>query len=160
MTSRAPEPPRDGHGGIEPMRWWDIASVADLERRLFPAEGPWSPAMFWSELAAGHYYRVWRANDSAVLGYAGLARGPDVADVHTIAVAPGARGRGIGRALLGDLLDAAGVRAVMLEVRCDNEAAIALYASEGFTRVGVRRRYYQPSGADAYTMARPAGGGQ
>jgi len=43
----------------------------------------------------------------------------------------------------------------LLEVRTDNDAAIGLYASEGFTRVGIRRRYYQPSGADAYTMARP-----
>ena len=44
---------------------------------------------------------------------------------------------------------------MLLEVRTDNAAAIALYVSEGFTRLGVRRRYYQPSGADAYTMARP-----
>ena len=44
---------------------------------------------------------------------------------------------------------------MLLEVRTDNEAAIGLYESEGFVRLGVRRRYYQPSGADAYTMARP-----
>jgi ribosomal-protein-alanine N-acetyltransferase len=41
-------------------------------------------------------------------------------------------------------------------VRTDNTPAIALYESEGFTRIGLRRRYYQPSGADAYTMLRPA----
>jgi ribosomal-protein-alanine N-acetyltransferase len=45
---------------------------------------------------------------------------------------------------------------VHLEVRTDNTPAIALYDSEGFTRIGVRRRYYRPSGADAYTMLRPA----
>jgi ribosomal-protein-alanine N-acetyltransferase len=44
---------------------------------------------------------------------------------------------------------------VLLEVRTDNTPAIALYESEGFTIVGIRRRYYRPSGADAYTMARP-----
>jgi ribosomal-protein-alanine N-acetyltransferase len=47
---------------------------------------------------------------------------------------------------------------VVLDVRTDNAPAIALYESEGFVILGVRRRYYQPSGADAHTMARPSGG--
>ena len=40
-----------------------------------------------------------------------------------------------------------------LEVRTDNVTAIALYRSVGFTEVGLRRRYYRISGADAYTHA-------
>ncbi len=44
---------------------------------------------------------------------------------------------------------------VFLEVRWDNEAAIRLYRAHDFEVVGVRKRYYQPSGADAYTMRRP-----
>jgi [ribosomal protein S18]-alanine N-acetyltransferase len=43
---------------------------------------------------------------------------------------------------------------VFLEVRTDNEAARALYEGERFSVVGLRRRYYRPSGADAYTMRR------
>ena len=31
-----------------------------------------------------------------------------------------------------------------------------MYRRNGFEEVGVRKRYYQPSGADAYTMRRPA----
>ena len=38
--------------------------------------------------------------------------------------------------------------------RVDNEAAINLYKSVGFATVGVRKRYYKVSGADAYTMKR------
>ncbi len=45
---------------------------------------------------------------------------------------------------------------VYLEVRTDNEAAIALYRSAGFEQIGLRRRYYRVSGADAYTMRREA----
>ena len=45
-----------------------------------------------------------------------------------------------------------------LEVRTDNAAAIALYESAGFVNVGLRKRYYRVSGADAYTMQRPARG--
>jgi ribosomal-protein-alanine N-acetyltransferase len=139
------------------MRWWDVDAVAALERELFATDSPWTPAMFWAELAAGHHYVVHRDDATPrVVGYAGLAIGPDIADVQTIAVAPSAQGRGVGRALLRDLLAAAGGRAVMLEVRTDNDTAVALYESEGFRRVGIRHRYYQPSGADAFTMRRPA----
>ena len=77
-----------------------------------------------------------------------------------ISVAPEAQRQGVGTALMQGLCDYADrwmqVLRIYLEVYTDNAPAIALYASEGFRRVGIRRRYYQPSGADAYTMARPA----
>ena len=44
-------------------------------------------------------------------------------------------------------------------MRVDNDPAIHLYESVGFVRMGVRKRYYRISGADAYTMRREAGGG-
>jgi len=44
---------------------------------------------------------------------------------------------------------------IFLEVRTDNEPAMALYHSYGFVTIGVRRGYYMPSGADACTMLRP-----
>ena len=56
--------------------------------------------------------------------------------------------------LLNVLLDFAKNGMVYLEVRTDNEAAISLYRSRGFVEVGLRKRYYRASGADAYTMRR------
>ncbi len=59
-------------------------------------------------------------------------------------VAPAARGQGLGRRLLSDML--AHVRAieevvqVTLVVDSDNHAARAMYASLGFTKTGVDRR--------------------
>lgn len=144
--------------GLAPMRWWDIPAVARLETALFAEDSPWPPAAFWAELAAGHHYRVWRDGSKEVIGYAGLARGIDEASVQTIGVDPAHRGAGIGRALLRDLLAAADGLTVVLEVRCDNAPAIALYESHGFRRVDIRRHYYRPSGADAYTMLLPAAG--
>ena len=41
---------------------------------------------------------------------------------------------------------------VLLEVREDNPRARRLYLREGFTEVGIRRGYYQPSGVDAVVM--------
>jgi ribosomal-protein-alanine N-acetyltransferase len=100
------------------------------------------------------------AEGSCLAGYGGIAFlvGPPraEAEIHTIGVDPAFQGRGIGRALLRGLLAAADARhaTVFLEVRTDNDVARALYESEGFAVVGLRRRYYQPSGADAHTMRR------
>ncbi|BBZ06572.1 hypothetical protein MDOR_07410 [Mycolicibacterium doricum] len=66
----------------------------------------------------------------------------------------GYQGRGIGRRMLESLLEIADDGVVFLEVRTDNEPAIALYQSVGFARIGLRKRYYRVSGADAYTMRR------
>ena len=96
-----------------------------------------------------------------MVGYAGIARlgrtPPFEYEIHTIGVDPDYQRRGIGRAMMDRLLNwAEGV--VFLEVRTDNEAAITLYQSLGFVTVGLRKRYYRASGADAYTMQRlPAG---
>jgi ribosomal-protein-alanine N-acetyltransferase len=91
-----------------------------------------------------------------LVGYAGISRlgrtPPYEYEVHTIGVDPAYQGRGIGRRLLDELLRFADGGAVYLEVRTDNEAAIGLYTSVGFEQIGLRRRYYRVSGADAYTM--------
>ena len=143
--------------GLRAMRWWDAGAVAAAERALFGADA-WSEEAVWGELAApGRWYVVAVGPADDVLGYAGLAGpgGPGGdADVATVAVLPAAQGRGLGRALLRALLAEAvrrEVGAVLLEVRVGNEAARALYASEGFERLAVRRRYYA-DGSDAEVM--------
>lgn len=45
---------------------------------------------------------------------------------------------------------------VLSEVRMDNEPVIAMYRRYGFEDMGLRGNYYPGSGADAYTMCRPA----
>ena len=42
---------------------------------------------------------------------------------------------------------------MLLEVSVVNDPAIALYHRFGFQRIGLRKRYYQPEGIDAYVMA-------
>lgn len=141
---------------IKPLRRKDAPRCAELERMLFAGDDPWSARAFVEAMAAGHHYVAAR-EDGGLVGYAGVAvLGPE-AEVHTLAVDPVHQGRGIGRALLRELLAQATGATVFLEVRTDNEPAIALYRSEGFTVVGTRRGYYRPSGADAYTMRRLPG---
>jgi ribosomal-protein-alanine N-acetyltransferase len=135
----------------------DVNAVSVLEQALFGAEA-WSPEMLVSEVTAdpgSRYYLV--AEDSGVIsGYGGLlaqAGGP--ADVLTLAVAAGRWGEGIGSALLDGLLAEAarrGCTEIFLEVRVDNDRAQRLYRRRGFTDVGIRRGYYQPSNTDALVM--------
>ena len=147
---------------LAPLRRADLARCAELETILFPGDDPWRESAFHAELDAGHKYVGAYVETVGLVGYAGIAvlgpRGDAEANVHTIGVDPAWQGKGIGKALLRALLAFADEVAapVYLEVRTDNAAAIGLYEAHGFTRIGLRRRYYWPSGADAYTMARPA----
>lgn len=141
---------------IGPMRPSEAPRCTELEELLFAGDDPWSPEAFLQAIAAGHHYLAAR-EDGVLVGYGGLARMGTEAEVHTLAVDPAYQGRGVGRALLVALLEHAQGATVFLEVRTDNETAIALYRSAGFTVIGTRRGYYRPSGADAYTMRRQAG---
>ncbi|MBR8740955.1 ribosomal protein S18-alanine N-acetyltransferase [Nocardiopsis sp. MG754419] len=133
----------------------DVPAVLDLERRLFPLDA-WSEGMLRDELAetATRHYVVAESDDGLV-GYAGLRFVPPEGDVQTMAVAETSWGRGIGRALLTELLAQGaerGVTRTFLEVRSDNPRAQDLYRRFGFVEIGVRRGYYQ--GADAIVMRR------
>jgi len=133
----------------------DLDAVMALEQAAFPASA-WERATMQAEIASewGRYL-IAVDGDGRALGYAGLRAVGVEGDVQTIAVAEVARGRGIGRALLAELLAEAGrrgVRELFLEVRADNEVARGLYASVGFEEIGVRPRYYQPEDVDAIVM--------
>jgi tRNA threonylcarbamoyl adenosine modification protein YeaZ/ribosomal-protein-alanine acetyltransferase len=147
---------------LDALRVGDADRCAQLEALLFAGDDPWPAAAFVRALAAGDNLYVAARNADNLVGYGGIARlgrtPPFEHEVHTLGVDPAYRGHGVGRRLLMKLLDFAGGGVVHLEVRTDNVAAIALYRSVGFSHVGLRRRYYRVSGADAYTMRRDPGG--
>ncbi len=141
-----------------PLARADAARCAELEAQLFEGDDPWPARAFLVELEAKHIRYVAARADNKVVGYAGISRlgrkRPYEYEIHTIGVDPVYQGRGIGRRMMTELLEYASGGTIFLEVRTDNEAAIALYESLGFVNVGMRRRYYRASGADAYTMRR------
>ncbi len=136
----------------------DTDAVLGLEHDLFGEEA-WSRQMLEGELAEqprSRYYLV-ADDDGLITGYAGLLVAGTQADVLTIAVAADRWGRGTGSALLEALLAEAtrrGCIEVFLEVRTDNMRAQCLYRRYGFAEIGIRKGYYQPSGADALVMRR------
>jgi ribosomal-protein-alanine N-acetyltransferase len=150
---------------ITRLRRQDLTRCVELEKQLFSEDDPWSERIFISELrqANNHYFGAY-AEDDTLVGYAGIAvngRAPDFeTEVHTIGVDTAWQGKGIGKGLLRAMLRIADRHhaETFLEVRTDNTSAISLYTAHGFEQLGLRRNYYQPSGADAYTMVRPAAG--
>jgi ribosomal-protein-alanine N-acetyltransferase len=156
----------------------DLVDVLALEHELFP-DDPWTPQMFADEIVLPPESRLYlvaeadgddggvdernivsgphRGAGPVMAGYAGMlfVPGGSAADVLTIAVRESHWGQGTGSALLDALIQAARARGcaeVFLEVRADNPRAHGLYLRRGFEEIGVRRGYYQPSGADAIVM--------
>lgn len=142
------------------LRKRDAVRCAELEAQLFDGDDPWPEIAFVRELAAPHNRYIAARVDDKLVGYAGISRlgrtPPFEYEIHTIGVDPEYQGLGIGRRLLDSLLHFASGGVVYLEVRTDNAAAIALYESTGFETMGIRKRYYRVSGADALTMRREA----
>lgn len=137
----------------------DLERIMRLEESIFTSDA-WSRSGMLNELTSTNgYYLVAHPVEEpdGIVGYAGLLApsGSAQADVQTIAVAPDARRRGVGRALLSALMREAAARAaveVFLEVRADNPGAQELYSSFGFEQIAVRPRYYQPDGVDALVL--------
>jgi len=76
--------------------------------------------------------------------------------IASVAVDPGNRGKGVGKALLTACerrLLGKGVREFTLEVETSNEAAVALYLGQGYQLKGIVKDYYS-KGRDAYIMTK------
>jgi [ribosomal protein S18]-alanine N-acetyltransferase len=137
-----------------------ISEVAAIEQLCF--SDPWSEASFRHAVDnPGVFFRV--ATEGAgglVVGYVVAWFAGGEGEVANVAVAPTARGRGIGGLLLDAAIAAAaqdGVEALYLDVRESNARARSLYDSRGFVEVGRRRRYYRRPSEDAIILRRGIG---
>ncbi len=127
----------------------DTALLAALHAVSFP--DPWDAKAITALLATPGTF-AFHAHDGFVLARVAA----EEAEILTLAVAPAARGRGLGRALLQAAIahaGAQGARSMFLEVGVENPSALALYAGLGFTRVGLRKAYLY--GKDALVLRLP-----
>jgi ribosomal-protein-alanine N-acetyltransferase len=141
----------------------EVPALAALEQRSF-ASDRMSARQYRRHVASPGAVVLVAHRDGLLAGSAVvfLRLGSDLARLYSIAVDPAARGTGLGAALLAAAERAArrrGARRLRLEVRQDNPAAIRLYETRGYRRVGARAAYYE-DGADAWryerALARPA----
>ncbi|HEX5193272.1 MAG TPA: ribosomal protein S18-alanine N-acetyltransferase [Solirubrobacteraceae bacterium] len=139
---------------IRPLSYADLPQVIAIERRTFTT--PWSLAMFVLELSKSAGLCL-AATDSGgqLLGYLICSRFDTAWHLMNVAVDPSQRRRGIGSALLEEMIERAGPdEEYTLEVRPSNAHAITLYERLGFRAAGRRPRYYRDNGEDALIMWR------
>ena len=138
------EPP--SRTGIRPARVSDLAQIEVLEKRSFTSDRFSSRTL--RALATRPSSEMWVADCAGqVMGYAAtlFRSNSSVARVYGLCVAQAARGRGIGRKLLSKAEKGArrrGCRAIRLEVRSDNRAALALYKASRYAPIRALPGYY------------------
>jgi ribosomal-protein-alanine N-acetyltransferase len=124
-------------------------ALAALHAVCFP--DPWNAAAISALLVTPGTF-AYAHEDGFILARAAGGE----AEILTLAVAPAARGQGLGRGLLQAAITKArelGAKTMFLEVGTDNPAALALYAGLGFAKVGTRKGYYR--GGDALVLRLP-----
>jgi ribosomal-protein-alanine N-acetyltransferase len=131
----------------------DAPALAALHAQAFPPEEAWGADALCLMLELPGAFGL-QAQGAGFI----LARiAADEAEVLTLAVAPAARRRGLGAALLEGamaLAAARGAAVAFLEVSTANAAGLVLYEMAGFREVGRRRHYYADS-SDALVLSRP-----
>jgi len=136
------------------MRLEHLDEVLKIEELSFPS--PWSRSSFVYEITQNQFacYIVAVAEEK-VAGYGGMWLILDEAHITNVAVRTDYRMKGIGAALMLELIRQAslkGATRMTLEVRPSNTAARRLYASLGFKDIGLRKRYYTDTNEDAIIM--------
>ena len=142
---------------VRDARPGELAEIGDLRVTAYEAGGFLSDASNYGQTlrtlghdGTGQILVAIGSGTHAILGtvmlqpppHAGhVVRGPDEAEVRALAVAPQARGRGVGRALLRAVTDLArdrGIRRLMLCTQTTMHAAQHLYTEAGFRRMPER----------------------
>ena len=129
---------------IRAMTAADIPFAADIENKCFAH--PWSEHSIESEMNSENSVFLMAFEEDKAIGYVGLSAVLDEGYMGNLAVVDEYRRKGIGRALMKELLRICKDKDfsfVTLEVRESNLPAINLYLSLGFERVGVRKNYYK-----------------
>lgn len=149
----------DACANLRPMREHDIPAVFAIERRSY--DFPWSVGVFTDCLRVG--YCCWTiVADTELAGYGIMTVTAQECHILNLCVDPDYRRRNYATVLLDQLLKSAethGAESAYLEVRPSNVAAVDLYVSAGFARIGERQNYYPARGGreDALVLSKPVG---
>jgi ribosomal-protein-alanine acetyltransferase len=133
----------------------DVRSLENAEKRCF--KDPWPGQFFVSELfAPGRFHRVLVDPAGGLVAY--LFSAWQYLDLHVLKIAtlPEYRRCGLATRLMALAEDHAVEMcgdSITLEVRTDNESALAMYRVLGFGHTGTRRHYYS-DGEDAIVMTK------
>jgi [ribosomal protein S18]-alanine N-acetyltransferase len=128
----------------------DLSALLELDEACFAR--PWGKRAWRTEFESGAIVLL---AATPPLGFACAVVVATVCELRRIGVAASARGTGLGRSLLLEVIDRArraGCEHVQLEVAEANVAARSLYDAHGFRVVGRRPKYYREPPDDALSM--------
>jgi ribosomal-protein-alanine N-acetyltransferase len=135
---------------IRPAAEEDLPRIAWLEEEAFADPWPFDLLAYEFKHPRGFLLVAsWGGGDPA--GYVSFRHGGGESEMLRLAVDPRERRRGLARTLVDhglERLRQCRVQSCHLEVRKDNESAIAFYQALGFERTGRRKSYYR-DGTDA-----------
>lgn len=143
---------------MRPMELADLPSVMVVELLAYPH--PWEKSVMEKCLQATHYHGWVLEIAGKIKGYLFLSVVAGEMHILNICIHPKLQGNGWGRELLQRTFGLAAneYQATMcfLEVRPSNTSALALYESEGFNEIGMRKNYYPADNGreDALVMAK------
>ena len=139
---------------VREMQLDDLEGVMVIEKENFSV--PWTEMGFFSFLLRDDTMFLVAEEEGKIIGYMGIMMVLDEGEITNVSVSKYARSRGIGRALVGEMIrrmKKRGIVTLHLEVRKSNDAAIALYSSFGFVKDGERKMYYEEPVEDAVLMS-------
>lgn len=128
----------------------DVPFISRLEEETFSM--PWSADSFLEMISKedARYYVA--EKDGRLLGGCGVLMIAGEGNITNVVIAPEARNRGIGTAMLEHLIregEREGLTAYTLEVRVSNAPAIHVYEKLGFVSAGIRPGFYEKPTEDA-----------
>ena len=140
---------------VRRMTMEDGAAVAEMEHQLFP--DAWSEKSILETLEQPNTICLMADKAERTAGYLLAYTAADEAEIARIAVVKELQRQGVARVLLSELeaiCGSQGIKKILLDVRCGNSAARALYEAAGFKEDGIRQRFYENPAEDAILMSR------
>ena len=138
---------------VVPTEGAHLPALAEIERQCF--SHPASEARLREKFELAHCHMLSALADDNVAGFIGVDEISGEAFVDDLAVLPKYRRRGIASALLAQAETGAilrGCEKIHLECREGNAAALGLYETRGYQRVGRRKNFYESPREDAILM--------
>ena len=129
----------------------DVADIVKIEQACFSV--PWTEQGVRESIENENTYLYLALADGSVAGYMGVQIFSGEGYVTNVATLPEYRRKGVAKALIERVLQNK-MEFLTLEVRESNAAAISLYESLGFERVGVRPRFYRNPDENALLMTK------
>lgn len=140
---------------IRDMQEKDLEKVEALEQCIFSV--PWSMRSLQEAITKPENLYLVCEENGQIAGYCGMWGVLGEGNIMCVAVAPEYRNRGVGNAMMQELLQRGrkekAIDVFFLEVRESNAVAIHLYEKNGFKSIGLRKNFYEKPLENAKVMS-------